>query len=77
MEKTKKELIELLNRNGFYFDMEMINDSIEHNDFDLTQKAYGDSSEKTTQEVFGDDYNKLKKLTKELKVDTPEYVWFD
>lgn len=43
----------------------------------LTKKAYDDSSEKTIQEVFGDDYSKLKKLTSKLKIDTPEYVWFD
>lgn len=77
MENIKKQLIDLLERNGFYYDLEEINQAVEYDDLELTRKAYGDSYERNAEEVFGKDYKKFKQLTSKLKITTPEYVWFD
>lgn len=77
MKTTKLELIKLLNKKGFYFDMEMIDEGIEDNEIELVQKAYGSSREMITKEVFGKDFKELQKLTSKLKIVVPEYVWFD
>lgn len=70
---------EILNENGFYYDIEEIESFIgEKYPIELTKKAYGDSRERCIEDIFNkDDLNELNDLAKQLKIRLPEYVYFD
>ena len=77
-EKKKKDirkLIKVLENNGFdYYDE---SDLADVSELELTQKASGDGHESYTMNVFGDDYDELKRLTEELNISLPDTVWND
>ena len=80
MNKKQKlnALAKLLEKHGFYFQADLVLTEEGLDEIgELTKKAYGDSYERETSEVFGSDYKDLMKLAKSLKIKLPESVWFD
>lgn len=71
-------LAKLLEKHGFYFyaDLVLTEEGLDEI-VELTKKAYDDSYERETSEVFGSDYKDLMKLAKSLEIKLPETVWFD
>ena len=78
MTKTMKAFITLLEKYGFYVSNEEIKECLDNGwELELSKKAYGNSSEKMTSEVFMNDYEKLMSLAKSLNIKISSYVWFD
>jgi len=76
-QEKREALAKLLEKNGFYCEAEDVRTDKKLKYLGLSKKAYGDSSEKLTEDVFGKDYKDLAKLCKSLKVELDPYVWFD
>lgn len=77
---TKKEkrvsTAKILEKHGFYSEAEDVRtNNVDY--LELSKKAYGDSHEKLTEDVFGKDYKDLVKLCKSLKLEIDPYVWYD
>lgn len=77
---TKKEkrvaTAKILEKHGFYSEAEDVRtNNVDY--LELSKKAYGDSHEKLTEDVFGKDYKDLAKLCKSLKLEIDPYVWYD
>lgn len=77
---TKKEkrvaTAKILEKHGFYNEAEDVRtNNVDY--LELSKKAYGDSHEKLTEDVFGKDYKDLVKLCKSLKLEIDPYVWYD
>ena len=73
--KQKREaLAKLLEKHGFYCEAEDVRTDKKLKYLGLSKKAYGDSSEKLVEDVFGKDYKDLAKLCRNLKVELDPYV---
>lgn len=74
-----KELKKLVEKYGYYLETEDIIFAHDNStDIELMKKAYGDGWSKYTSEYFDvKDYKKLNSLCKQLKIETPEYVYAD
>lgn len=76
--KEKREAIaKLLEEHRFYSEAEDVRTNKDLEYLELSKKAYGDSHEKLTEDVFGKDYKDLAKLCKSLKLEIDPYVWYD
>lgn len=76
MQQKREATAKLLEKNGFYSEAKDVRtDNVDY--LELSKKAYGDSSEKLVEDVFGKDYKDLTKLCKSLKIEIDPYVWFD
>lgn len=77
VQQKREALAKLLEKHGFYCEAEDVRTDKKLKSLELSKKAYGDSSEKLTEDVFGKDYKDLAKLCRNLKVELDPYVWFD
>ena len=76
MQQKRETTAKLLEKHGFYSEAKDVRiDNVDY--LELSKKAYGDSSEKLVEDVFGKDYKDLAKLCKSLKIEIDPYVWFD
>lgn len=72
---NRRKLIKVLENNGFnYYDE---SDLADGSGLELSKKASGDGYESYTMDVFGNDYDELKRLTEELNIRLPDTVWYD
>jgi hypothetical protein len=77
VQQKREALAKILEENGFYCEAGEVRTDKKLKSLELSKKAYGDSSEKLTEDVFGKDYKDLAKLCRNLKIELDPYVWFD
>lgn len=76
-QQKREATAKLLEKHGFYCEAEDVRTNKKLECLELSKKAYGDSHEKLTEDVFGKDYKDLVKLCKSLKLEIDPYVWYD
>ena len=77
VQQKREALAKLLEKHGFYCEAGDVRTDKKLKSLELSKKAYGDSSEKLAEDVFGKDYKDLAKLCRNLKIELDPYVWFD
>ena len=75
--EKREALAKILKKHGFYSEAEDVQTDKKLKYLALSKKAYGDSYEKLTEDVFKKDYKDLTKLCKSLKIELDPYVWYD
>lgn len=79
-EQLVQELVDLLEKEGFYYyDVDEILDMVGKNcSLQFVKKAYGDSYEDYVEDVFSpNNLKRIKEIAKQLKIQIPDYVYYD